>query len=288
MTLQIESFFDERTSTLSYLVSRDGIGVVIDPVLDYAPRSGRIITESADRIAAVIDREKLTIPYVLDTHAHADHLTALPYFRARYGAKSVIGAGIGEVQETFRDLFHLGSAFPVDGRQFDRLLVDGEQIDVGPFVIEALHTPGHTRACLCYRIEDAIFVGDVLFQPDYGTARCDFPGGSAKMLFDSIQGLYALPDSTRLFTCHDYQPGGRPLAFETTIGEQKKSNVQLSAATSRETFFAFRNKRDAELNLPELIIPSVQINIRAGELPEPEANGTSFLKIPINVFGGSR
>jgi glyoxylase-like metal-dependent hydrolase (beta-lactamase superfamily II) len=284
-TLTIESFFDERTSTLTYLVSRDGVGVVIDPVLDYEPHGARVWTESAEHVAASIDRAKLSIPFVLDTHAHADHLSALPFFRERYGAKTVIGAEIGEAQATFRDIFNLGPDFPVDGRQFDRLLGDGETLDVGPFQIEALHTPGHTRACLSYRIEDAVFVGDTLFQPDYGTARCDFPGGDAGTLWDSIQRLYALPDATRLFTCHDYQPGGRPVAWESRVGEQKASNVQLDAKTSREAFIAFRKQRDAQLGFPVLILPSVQVNIRAGALPEPEPNGTIYLKIPINVLG---
>lgn len=284
-TLEIESFFDERTSTLTYLVARDGVGVVIDPVLDYEPHGGRLWSESAERVAAAIDRAKLSIPFVLDTHAHADHLSALPFFRERYGAKTVIGAEIGEAQTTFRDIFNLGRDFPVDGRQFDRLLGDGETLDVGPFTIEALHTPGHTRACLSYCIEDAVFVGDTLFQPNYGTARCDFPGGDAGMLWDSIQRLYALPDATRLFTCHDYQPGGRPVACESRVSEQKASNVQLDAKTSREAFIAFRKQRDAQLGFPVLILPAVQVNIRAGALPEPESNGRVYFKIPINALG---
>jgi len=285
--MQIESFFDERTSTLTYLVHQDGVGVVLDPVLDYEPRGARVSTESSDRVAAAIDRAELRIPYVLDTHAHADHLSALAYFRDRYGAKTGIGAGIGEVQAAFRAVYNLGRDFPVDGRQFDVLLEEGQELDAGAFAVEVLHTPGHTPACVSYRIGDAVFVGDTLFQPDYGTARCDFPGGSAGALWDSIQRLYGLPDETRLFTCHDYRPGGRALAFESRVAEQRQANVQLSHRTSREAFVAFRKERDAQLDLPELILPSIQVNIRAGELPEPEGNGTSYLKVPINVLGGA-
>jgi glyoxylase-like metal-dependent hydrolase (beta-lactamase superfamily II) len=281
----IEAFFHERTSTLTYLVHRDGVGVVIDPVLDYEPRGAEVSHVSAEGVAAAIDATGLRIPFVLDTHAHADHLSAVSYFRERYAARTVIGRHIGEVQAVFRDLYNLGADFPVDGSQFDVLLGDGERLDVGPFVLEALHTPGHTPACMSYRIEDAVFVGDTLFQPDYGTARCDFPGGSAPVLWDSIQRLYALPEETRIFTCHDYRPGGRDLAYESTVAEQRRANVQVDAKTSRDDFVAFRRARDAQLALPELILPSVQVNVRAGQLPEPEANGTSYLRLPINRMG---
>jgi glyoxylase-like metal-dependent hydrolase (beta-lactamase superfamily II) len=264
------------------------VGVVIDPVLDFDAASGRTSTESSDEVARFLEQEGVAVSYVLDTHAHADHLSAMPYFKQRFGAKTVTGAEIVEVQKVFRDLFDLGDDFPTDGRQFDVLLRDGDKLDVGPFEVEAIHTPGHTPACLSYRIEDAVFVGDLLFQPDYGTARCDFPGGSAEDLYRSVQRLYnSLPDDTRVFTCHDYQPDGRELAFESTLWEQRKSNVQLNAFTRRDDFVAFRKERDATLAMPDLILPSVQVNVRAGELPPPEANGIAYLKIPLNVLGGN-
>jgi glyoxylase-like metal-dependent hydrolase (beta-lactamase superfamily II) len=219
---------------------------------------------------------------VLDTHAHADHLTGMPFFRERYGARTAIGAEIRQVQAIFRDIFHLGDGFPVDGSQFDVLLQEGDALEAGPFRVEPFHTPGHTPACMSYRIGDALFVGDCLFMPDYGTARCDFPGGSADALYDSIQRLYSLPESTRVFTCHDYRPGGRPLRFESTIGEQKRANVQLAARTTRAEFVELRKTRDARLEMPALILPSIQLNIRAGRFPDPESNGVSYLKIPLN------
>ncbi len=285
----IQEFFDEATSTLTYVVYDEAAreGVVIDPVLDFDPKSARIRTLSAERVAAFVDRETLAIPYVIDTHAHADHLTALSFFGERYGSKSVTGAGVGAVQEKFRTVFNLGADFPVDGRQFDLLLDEGDEIEVGSVRIRAMHTPGHTPAHMSWQVGDALFVGDSLFMPDHGTARVDFPGGSAGDLYDSIQRIYALPDETRLFMCHDYQPGGRAMRFETTVAEQKASNVQLDAKTSRDEFMAFRSERDAELAAPALILPSIQVNIRGGHLPEPEDNGTSYLKIPLNVLGGA-
>jgi glyoxylase-like metal-dependent hydrolase (beta-lactamase superfamily II) len=238
-----------------------------------------------EKVAAYVDRHSLAIPWVIDTHAHADHLTALPFFQQRYGAKSVTGSRVGEVQKAFRAIYNLGADFPVDGRQFDVLLEEGEELAFGSLRIHALHTPGHTPAHMSWRVGEAIFLGDTLFMPDYGTARCDFPGGSAGILYDSIQRIYAMPDATRLFVCHDYRPGGRPMRFETTVGEQKRSNVQLDARTSRQKYVAFRERRDAELDMPVLILPSIQVNLRAGALPEREANGTSYLKIPLNVLG---
>jgi len=286
--MQIEAFFHEPTSTLSYVV-HDGVrAVVIDPVRDYDASSGRTSWVSAEKLAAALTQKGLEVPYVIDTHAHADHMTGLPYFRERFGARSVTGVGIGEIQRTFRDVYHLGADFPVDGRQFDLLLDEGKRLELGSFAVEALHTPGHTPAHMSWKIGDAVFVGDTLFMPDYGSARCDFPGGSAGTLYDSIQRLYALPDATRLFMCHDYRPGGRPLAYETTVEEQKRKNVQINARTTREEYVRFRQKRDAELDAPALILPSLQVNIRAGELPEPESNGTAYLKIPLNHLGGAR
>jgi glyoxylase-like metal-dependent hydrolase (beta-lactamase superfamily II) len=289
--MKVQAFYDERTSTLSYVAFDEArrIGVVIDPVLDFDPASGRTWTESADAVTRFLETERIQVPYVLETHAHADHLSAMPIFKARFGAKTVIGSGIGNVQKVFRDIFNLGDAFPTDGRQFDVLVDDDERLDVGPFEVRAIHTPGHTPGCMSYLAGNALFVGDALFQPDYGTARCDFPGGSASDLYDSIQRLYAtLPDDTRIFTCHDYQPDGRALEFESTLAEQRSSNVQLSEQTRREEFVAFRKERDATLAMPALIIPAVQVNIRAGELPEPEDNGIAYLKLPVNTFGGGR
>jgi glyoxylase-like metal-dependent hydrolase (beta-lactamase superfamily II) len=284
--MKIRHFFDQRTSTLTYVVhdAAARVGVVIDPVLDFDPKSGRTGDELCAEVAHYIDAEELTIPYVLDTHAHADHLSGMAYFKKVYRAQTVIGAHITQVQSRFRDLYNLGPEFPVDGSQFDVLLRDGDVLDVGPFHIKALHTPGHTPACVTYEIGDALFVGDTLFMPDYGTARCDFPGGSAEVLYESIQMLYEFPDHTRVFTCHDYQPGGRPLRYESTIGEQRAANVQLNAQTSKEEFVALRTTRDAKLELPALILPSLQVNIRAGHLPDPEGNGIAYLKIPLNVF----
>jgi len=283
--MEIDTFFDERTSTLSYLVHRDGVGVVIDPVLDYQPSSGRLFHESAERIAERIDGLGLSIPFVLDTHAHADHLTGLAFFRERYGARSATGALVTRVQSFFADVYGLGPDFTPDGSQFDRLLEDDETIDVGPFQIRALHTPGHTPACMCFQIGDAVFAGDTLFEPDYGTARCDFPGGSAGELYDSIQRLFALPGDTRVFPGHDYQPGGRPVRFGSTISAHREGNVQLTARTSREAFVAFRKQRDGELAVPNLILPAMQINIRAGERPPPDPNGRTYLRIPLDFFG---
>ena len=285
--MEIEPFFHERTSTLTYVVHdvEERIGFVIDPVLDFDAASGRTRTESADAVAGFLADRGIRVPYVLDTHAHADHLTALPYFKERFGARTVIGDQIVVVQQVFREIFNLGEALPTDGRQFDLLLADGESIEAGPLKLEARHTPGHTPACMSYLIGDALFVGDALFQPDYGTARCDFPGGSADALYDSIRGLYRdLPETTRVFTCHDYQPGGRALAFESTLAEQKRSNKQLDENTTREEFVAFRKQRDATLSMPDLILPAIQVNIRGGQLPEPESNGRSYLKLPLNSF----
>jgi glyoxylase-like metal-dependent hydrolase (beta-lactamase superfamily II) len=283
--MKIQHFFEAQTSTLSYVVHAGKDAVVIDPVRDYDPKNGRTSWTSAEQIAAYIDREGLRVHYVIDTHAHADHLTGMPFFKERYGARTVTGARMGEIQRIFRDIYNLGADFPVDARQFDVLLDEGDRLDFGELTVEALHTPGHTPAHMSWKIRDAVFVGDTLFMPDYGSARCDFPNGSAEQLYDSIQRLYALPDATRLFLCHDYRPGGRPLAFQTTVGEQKRSNIQINARTTKAEYVAFRAERDASLAAPVLILPSLQVNIRAGELPPPESNGVSYLKIPLNLLG---
>jgi len=282
--MEIQHFFDPATSTLTYVVQDSGTGVVIDPVLDYDPKSARTSLKSAEAVVKYIAARNLAIPFVIDTHAHADHLTAMPFFKKRFGARTVTGSRVSEVQKIFRDIYNLGSDFPVDGRQFDLLLDEGQELEVGAFRVRAMHTPGHTPAHMCWQIEDALFVGDTLFMPDYGTARCDFPGASADQLFDSIQRIYTLPGSTRLFMCHDYQPGGRELRFVTTVAEQKQSNIQLNERTTRAEYLTFRKTRDAQLAMPALVLPAVQINIRAGQFPEPEPNGTTYLKIPLNLL----
>jgi glyoxylase-like metal-dependent hydrolase (beta-lactamase superfamily II) len=282
--MEIQHFFDPVTSTLTYVVHDAATGVVIDPVLDYDPKSARTSTKSAETVARYIDERGLTVPFVIDTHAHADHLTAMPYFKKRYRARTVTGSRMGIVQRAFRGIYNLGAGFPVDGRQFDLLLDEGQELEIGSFVVHAMHTPGHTPAHMSWQIGDALFVGDTLFMPDYGTARCDFPGGSAEQLFDSIQRIYTLPANTRLFMCHDYQPGGRELRFVTTVAEQKRANIQLRQETTKQDFVALRKARDAQLDMPALILPAIQINIRAGEFPEAEANGTAYLKIPLNLF----
>lgn len=284
--MEIRPFFDEQTWTLTYVVHDGRVAVVIDPVRNYDPKSARTSWRSSEEVAAYLDREGLSVPYVIDTHAHADHMTGLPFFKARYGAQSVTGARIGEIQRVFRDIYDLGPAFPVDGSQFDLLIDEGVKLGFGSLEVEAMHTPGHTPAHMSWKIGDAVFLGDTLFMPDYGSARCDFPGGSASTLYDSIQRLYAMPDATRLFVCHDYRPGGRPVAHQTSVGEQKRKNIQIDGRTSREAYVVFREKKDAELEAPALILPSLQVNIRAGELPEPAANGIAYLKIPLDKLGG--
>ena len=283
--MQIETFYDQATFTLTYVVydqkSRDA--VVIDPVLDYDPLSSATATKSLEAVEAFLEKEGLRLHYVLETHAHADHLSGAQYLKRRFGAKVGIGARIRDVQKVFKDVFDLGASFAVDGSQFDRLFEDGEKARAGTLEIEVFATPGHTPACVTYKIEDAIFTGDALFIEDYGTGRCDFPSGSADALYTSVhERLYGLPDATRVFVGHDYQPNGRPLRYETTIGKSKESNVQLRASTSREDFVKRRTERDATLKAPRLLYPSVQINIDAGRLPAPHMNGRRYLTIPLD------
>ncbi len=284
--MHIEPFYDARTSTLTYvvadLVSRDA--VVIDPVLDYDPANGTTWTESVDRVTAYLQREQLRLHYAVETHAHADHLSGSQLLRRRFDARIAIGERIREVQTTFRPIFDLPASFATDGSQFDHLLADGEMLSAGSLTIEVIATPGHTPACVSLKIGDAVFTGDTLFTEDYGTGRCDFPRGSAEALYDSVQRLYALPDDTRVFVGHDYQPGGREVRWQTTIGASKAKNPQLSATTTREAFVLLRRARDASLPAPRLLFPSVQVNVDAGRLPAPHANGHRYLVVPLNVL----
>lgn len=287
MKPHVEAFFDSATYTYSYVVSDPNTGhcAVIDSVLDYDPASGRTSCKSAERLIAYVREQALTVEWLLETHVHADHLSAAQYLKRELGGQLAIGEQITVVQNTFGKLFNVGSEFAIDGRQFDRLLKDGERFLVGGIEAHAIHTPGHTPACMTYLIGDAGFVGDTLFMPDYGTARCDFPGGDARKLFQSIQKLFELPDDTRLFMCHDYKaPGRDDYRNETTIAEQRANNVHVHQGTSEADFVAMRQARDATLGMPTLILPSVQVNMRAGQLPPAEGNGTCYLKIPLNVL----
>jgi glyoxylase-like metal-dependent hydrolase (beta-lactamase superfamily II) len=285
--MQIASFFDKRTYTVTYVVYDAATldAVVIDPVLDYEPASSRVWTESLDVVTSFVKEKGLKLHYILETHAHADHLSGAQELKRQFPqAKLAVGARITEVQKVFKGVFDLPDDFATDGRQFDVLLHEGDTLQAGTIEVDTIYTPGHTPACATYRIEDAIFTGDALFMPDMGTGRCDFPGGSATDLYDSIQKLYALPDSTRVFVGHDYAPGGRAYGWETTVGEQKAKNIQLAGSTSREDFVTMRTRRDKTLDAPRLLFQSVQVNIDAGRMPEPHANQTRYLRIPINVF----
>lgn len=281
----IQAFFDEPTNTISYLVSDPDTkaAAIIDSVLDYDHRSGRVGTAAADRLLAAVQAGGLDVQWILETHAHADHLSAAPYLKQRTGAKIGIGAYISEVQQIFRTVFNLED-ISGNGSEFDGLFNDGERIALGNLEIEVMHTPGHTPACVSYRIGDAVFVGDTLFMPDYGTARTDFPGGSAAELYRSIQRLLALPPQTRVFVCHDYKaPGREEFAWESTIGAEQEKNVHLKGGVSEEQYVRMRNSRDATLATPVLLLPSIQVNIRAGKLPPVESNGVSYLKIPLRM-----
>jgi glyoxylase-like metal-dependent hydrolase (beta-lactamase superfamily II) len=283
--MNVRHFFDPQTFTLTYVAydetSRDA--VLIDPVLDYEPGASKVSTSSLDALVDFVRSERLKIHYVLETHAHADHLSGARVLRRRLGAKTAIGERITEVQRIFRDVFDLAD-LRTDGSQFDRLLRAGETFAAGTLRIEVLATPGHTPACVSYRIGDAVFTGDALFVEDYGTGRTDFPGGSADDLYVSVhERLYALPDETRVFVGHDYLPNGRPLRFETTIGASKRANVHLHAETSRESFVALRRARDASLAAPRLLLPSVQVNIAGGRMPKKHENGRRYLSVPIQA-----
>lgn len=284
---KVHGFFDPDTFTVSYVAFDPDTkkAAIIDSVLDFDPASGRTKTKSADQLIAFIAQHGLSVEWLLETHVHADHLSAAPYLKEKLGGVLAIGTEIVTVQNTFGKVFNAGTEFARDGRQFDRLFKDGDTFKLGLIEARAMHTPGHTPACMTYLIGDAGFVGDTLFMPDYGTARCDFPGGDAATLYRSIQKLFALPEETRLFMCHDYLPAGRDkYVWETTVGEEKRNNIHVGGGKSEADFVAMRQARDKKLDMPRLILPSVQVNMRAGHMPPAEDNGVSYLKLPINAL----
>jgi glyoxylase-like metal-dependent hydrolase (beta-lactamase superfamily II) len=291
--LHVEGFFDPDTWTVSYLVLDTATKqcALLDSVLDYDPKSGRTAFTHADQLIARVRALGATVQWILETHVHADHLSAAPYLKQQLGGRLGIGQHITTVQKVFGSLFNAGSEFARDGRQFDHLFSDGETFRIGSLQARAMHTPGHTPACMTYVVNDtagadlpmAAFVGDTLFMPDYGTARCDFPGGDARTLFRSIHKVLSLPPETKLYMCHDYQPGGRAVAFISNVADERAHNVHVHQGISEEAFVAMRHARDVTLGMPTLILPSVQVNMRAGQLPEPEANGTRYIKIPLNA-----
>jgi glyoxylase-like metal-dependent hydrolase (beta-lactamase superfamily II) len=283
---RVTAFFDKATFTVTYVVAEpDGPAcAIVDAVLDFDPKSGRTSTASADLVADFVLREGLRLDWILETHAHADHLTAAPHLQERLGGLVAIGEGIVRVQDTFARLFNFEAGFRSDGSQFDRLWRDGERFAIGGLEAQVLATPGHTPDSVSYLVGDAAFVGDTLFMPDYGTARCDFPGGDPRMLYRSIRRILALPPETRLFMCHDYGPNGRPYAWETTVAEERAKNVHVREGMAEEEFVKLRTDRDRTLPTPALLLPAVQVNIRAGRFPPPESNGVSYLKLPLNAF----
>lgn len=287
--LHIEGHFDPATSTVSYLVLDRATRqcALLDSVLDYDPKSGRTSTSSADHLIQRVQELDASVQWILETHAHADHLSAAPYLKRKLGGRIAIGEHIRQVQDVFGALFNAGSEFAHDGSQFDHLFADGERFQIGTLQARVMHTPGHTPACITYVVEEgdqiAAFVGDTLFMPDYGTARCDFPGGNARTLFHSINKVLSLPPHTRIYLCHDYQPNGRQLQFVTTVAEERSNNIHVRDGISEEEFVAMRSARDATLAMPVLLLPSVQVNMRAGQLPPAEANGVRYLKIPLDA-----
>jgi glyoxylase-like metal-dependent hydrolase (beta-lactamase superfamily II) len=285
MKPDVRAFFDPATWTLTYIVKDPNSSscAIVDSVLDYEAASGRTKTKSADQVIAMVESENLTVEWILETHVHADHLSAAPYLHNKLGGKIGIGAHITDVQNIFGNLFNAEPEFRRDGSQFDHLFTDGDTFAIGGLTATAIHTPGHTPACMAYHIGDALFVGDTMFMPDFGTARCDFPGGDARVLHQSIQRLLALPPETRMFMCHDYMPNGREMQYETTVGEQKASNLHVHDGVSEDEFVAMRSAKDKTLSMPTLILPSVQVNMRAGELPPAEDNGVRYLKIPLDA-----
>ena len=282
----IKAFFDPETWTFTYVVYEkpNTPCIVIDSVLNFDPKSGRTSTNSVDELITFIQKNHLQLAWILETHAHADHLSAAPYIQKQLGGKIAIGYHIQDVQKVFKGIFNLEPEFKVDGSQFDYLIEEGKNLEFGNLSIHPIFVPGHTPACMAYEIGDAIFVGDTLFMPDVGTARCDFPGGSANNLYKSIQKILSYPDNTRLFMCHDYPPSNRPVAYETTVAKQKKDNIHIHDGISEEQFVEMRTKRDKTLQMPVLLLPSIQVNVRAGHPPPPENNGKRYLKIPLDVL----
>lgn len=282
----VHGIFDPATWTVTYVVyEKAGSScVIIDPVLDYDPKSGRTRTDTADKLIKFVEEKKLQVEWILETHAHADHITAAAYLKQKLGGKTAIGDHISAVQKVFKGIFNLESGFATDGSQFDHLLKDGEEFHFGDLTGSTLFVPGHTPACVAYQIGDAVFVGDTMFMPDVGTARCDFPGGDAKVLYGSVKKILSLPDTTRLFMCHDYPPNNRPVAFETTVAEQRAKNIHMHDGITEDQFVKMRTERDATLEMPVLILPSVQVNIRAGDMPPKDDNGIAYLKIPVNAL----
>ncbi len=283
---QVHGIFDPATWTVTYVVyEKEGSAcAIIDSVLDYDPKSGRTRTHSADEVIRFVREKQLSVEWILETHAHADHLTAAPYLKQQLGGKIAIGDHITTVQQVFKGIFNLEPGFATDGSQFDVLLAEDASFSFGNLTGKVLFVPGHTPACVAYQIGDAVFVGDTMFMPDVGTARCDFPGGDARTLYRSVRKLLSLPPQTRLFMCHDYPPNARPIAFETTVAEQREKNIHVHDGVSEEQFVAMRTQRDATLEMPVLILPSVQVNIRAGAMPPADTNGVAYLKIPINAL----
>ena len=286
MKAQIKSFFDKATWTFTYVVSdpEARVCIVIDPVLNYDPKSGRTLTQSVDQVIGYLASNQLQLEWILETHAHADHLTAAKYLQNALGGKIAIGEKVQKIQEVFKGIFNLGDEFKADGSQFDHLIKDGENISFGNLNIESIAVPGHTPACLAYKIDDAIFVGDTLFPADVGTARCDFPGGDASTLYKSIKKILSYPESTNLYMCHDYPPTNRQVIGRTTVGEQRENNIHIRDGVTEDAFVQMRKARDATLEVPVLLLPSIQVNIRAGAMPLKEDNGTSYMKIPINLL----
>ena len=280
----VEPFHDAATGTISYVVHDGARAAIVDPVLDYDAKSARTSTASAERIVALVEARGLVIDWILETHAHADHLSAAAYLKSRLGGRIAIGAGIRRVQQAFRVIYNLGDAVAADGSQFDHLFASDETFAIGTLEAHAMFVPGHTPADVAYRVGNAVFVGDTLFMPDVGSARTDFPGGDARTLYRSVRRLLSLPDATRLFMCHDYPPDGRGPRFESTVAEERASNIHLHAGVGEDDFVRMREARDRTLGVPALLWPSIQVNIRGGALPPAEANGTSYLKIPLNAL----
>ena len=282
----IKDFFDPETWTYTYVVYEDegSSCVIIDSVLNYDPKSGRTSTKSADEVIAFVKKHQLQVDWILETHAHADHLTAAPYLQSHLGGKLAIGDHIKNVQEVFKGVFNLDDHFKADGTQFDHLVKEGESLPFGNLSLKALFVPGHTPACMAYEIGDAIFVGDTLFMPDVGTARCDFPGGDAKTLYRSIQKILSYPGQTKLYMCHDYPPNNRPASGMTTVADEKANNIHVHNGVTEAKFVEMRTTRDRTLEMPTLILPSIQVNIRAGHFPDADSNGVSYLKIPLNAL----